>query len=93
MGRVKDLHFEFINDMNQMVDVDYQFEEYRSSEKYVEDVNEVLEETKPRYSTSDVEHAISYAFNSIIVEAEEVGTDVYGKLLHEKMMEYLNTIS
>ena len=92
MGRVKDVHFEFINEMNQMVDVDYQFEEYLQSEDYVNEVNEVLEETKPKYSSSDVEQAISYAFNSIIVESDEVGKDVYGKLVHEKVIEYLNKI-
>ena len=92
MGRVKDLHFEFINDMNQMVDVDYQFEEYLQSEKYVDEVNSVLESTKPKYSSSDVEQAISYAFDSVIVESDEVGKDVYGKLIHEKVIEYLNTI-
>jgi hypothetical protein len=92
MGRVKDVHFEFINEMNQMVDVDYQFEEYLQSENYANEVNEVLEETKPKYSSSDVERAISYAFNSIIVESDEVGKDVYGKLVHEKVIEYLNKI-
>ena len=92
MGRVKKVHFEFINEMNQMVDVDYQFEEYLQSENYANEVNEVLEETKPKYSSSDVERAISYAFNNIIVESDEVGKDVYGKLVHEKVIEYLNTI-
>ena len=92
MGKVKEVHFEFINGMNQMVDVDYQFEEYLQSEKYVDEVNSVLESTKPKYSSSDVEQAISYAFDSIIVESDEVGKDVYGKLIHEKVIEYLNTI-
>ena len=92
MGRVKEVHFEAINGMNQMVDVDYQYEEYLQSEKYVEDVNEVLEETKPKYSSSDVTRALSYAFNSMIIESEEVGKDVYGKLIHEKVVEYLNSI-
>jgi len=92
MGKVKEVHFEFINGMNQMVDVDYQFEEYLQSEKYVDEVNSVLESTKPKYSSSDVEQAISYAFDSVIVESDEVGKDVYGKLIHEKVIEYLNTI-
>ena len=92
MGKVKEVHFEFINEMNQMVDVDYQFEEYLQSEKYVDEVNSVLESTKPKYSSSDVEQAISYAFDSVIVESDEVGKDVYGKLIHEKVIEYLNTI-
>ena len=92
MGKVKKVHFEFINEMNQMVDVDYQFEEYLQSEKYVDEVNSVLESTKPKYSSSDVEQAISYAFDSVIVESDEVGKDVYGKLIHEKVIEYLNTI-
>ena len=92
MGKVKEIHFEFINEMNQMVDVDYQFEEYLQSEKYVDEVNSVLESTKPKYSSSDVEQAISYAFDSVIVESDEVGKDVYGKLIHEKVIEYLNTI-
>jgi hypothetical protein len=92
MGKVKEVHFEFINEMNQMVGVDYQFEEYLQSEKYVDEVNSVLESTKPKYSSSDVEQAISYAFDSVIVESDEVGKDVYGKLIHEKVIEYLNTI-
>ena len=92
MGKVKEIHFEFINEMNQMVDVDYHFEEYLQSEEYVDNVNSVLESTKPKYSSSDVEHAISYAFDSVIVESEEVGKNVYGKLIHEKVTEYLNTI-
>ena len=92
MVKVKEVHFEFINEMNQMVDVDYQFEEYLQSEKYVDEVNSVLESTKPKYSSSDVEQAISYAFDSVIVESDEVGKDVYGKLIHEKVIEYLNTI-
>jgi len=92
MGKVKEVHFEFINEMNQMVDVDYQFEEYLQSEKYVDEVNSVLESTKPKYSSSDVEQAISYAFDSVIVESDEVGKDVYGKLIHEKVIEYLNKI-
>ena len=91
MAKIKDLHLEFINDMNQMVDVEYQFEEYRNSEKYVEDVNHVLAETKPIYSSIDVENALHYAFDSVIIEAEEIGTEVYGKLIHEKVVEYLNT--
>jgi len=92
MGRVKEVHFETINGMNQMVDVDYQYEEYLQSEKYVEDVNEVLEETKPKYSSSDVTRALSYAFNSMIIESEEVGKEIYGKLIHEKVVEYLNEV-
>lgn len=92
MGKVKELHFEFINEMNQMVDVDYQFEQYLESDEYVDEVNEVLESTKPKYSSLDVEQAITYAFDSVIVESEEVGNDVYGKLIHGKLIEYLNTI-
>ena len=91
MGKVKEVHFEFISEMSQMVDVEYQFEEYQNSENYVDDVNEVLQKTAPIYSSADVEHALNYAFDSVVIDAEEIGTEVYGKLIHEKIVEYLNT--
>ena len=70
---------------------DAEYEEWYNGLGYVAFVNEELESTKLKYSTSDVESAIMYGVSAVQVTAEEVGSDVYGKLLHEKVFEYLNT--
>lgn len=70
---------------------DAEYEDWYNGEGYVAFVNEELESTKLKYSTSDVESAIMYGVSAVQVTAEEVGSDVYGKLLHEKVFEYLNT--
>ena len=70
---------------------DAEYEDWYNGEGYVAFVNGELEDTKLKYSTSDVESAIMYGVSAVQVTAEEVGSDVYGKLLHEKVFEYLNT--
>lgn len=96
MGKVKDYHFDDINNMNQMfvdfVDWDYQYEESVDSEENIDVVNVELDELKLEFSTADISGALKYAFDSIIVEPAEVGLDVYKKLLEEKFYEYLNSI-
>ena len=71
---------------------DAEYEEWYNGEGYVSFVNEELEDTKLIYSTSDVTNALSYGVSAVQITAEEVGSDVYGKLLHEKIFEYLNQI-
>ena len=53
-------------------------------------VNEELIDTQTTYSKSDVNEAICYAFGAVKVTQSEVGSDVYGKLIHESIFEYLN---
>ena len=71
-------------------DIDY--EEWMNGEGYVAFVNEELEDTKLKYSDSDVANALQYGVNCMMLPAEEIGTELYGKLLHEKVFEYLNNI-
>ena len=71
---------------------DAEYDEWYNGEGYVSFVNEELEDTKLIYSTSDVANALSYGVSAVQVTAEEVGSDVYGKLLHGKVFEYLNQI-
>jgi hypothetical protein len=69
---------------------DVEYEEWLQSDEYVNLVNSELENTKLVYSEWEVTNAIQYGVNSIILPAEEIGTEVYGKLLYEKVFEYLN---
>ena len=69
---------------------DVEYEEWLQSDEYVDLVNSELENTKPIYSVSDISQAIKYGVSAIQLPTEEVGSEVYGKLLHEKVEEYLN---
>jgi len=69
---------------------DLEYQEWRESDDYINMVNNELVNYKPEYSKSDVNESICYAFESIKVTQSEVGSDVYGKLIHEKIFEYLN---
>jgi hypothetical protein len=53
-------------------------------------VNEELIDTQTTYSKSDVKEAVYYAFEAVKVTQFEVGSDVYGKLIYENILEYLN---
>ena len=97
MAKVKD---HFLGNMSQQeIDVylynkhfrDIEYQEWLQSDEYVNLVNSELENTKLVYSEWEVTNAIQYGVNSIILPAEEIGTEVYGKLLHEKVFEYLNS--
>ena len=72
---------------------DVEYEEWFNGEGYVSFVNDELEDTKLIYSMYDVTQALKYGLSAVQVTSEEVGSDVYGKLLHEKVFEYLNQIS
>ena len=71
---------------------DMEYEEWLQSEEYVDLVNSELEDTKLIYSVSDITEAIKYGVSAVQLTADEVGSDVYGKLLNEKVFEYLNQI-
>lgn len=69
---------------------DMEYEEWLQSEEYVDLVNSELENTKLVYSEWEITKALEYGVKSINLPAEEIGIEVYGKLLHEKVFEYLN---
>lgn len=71
---------------------DMEYEEWLSGEGYVSFVNEELLDLKPIHSTTDVKDAINYGVSSINLPIEEVGVDVYIKLLQEKVLEHLNEV-
>ena len=57
-----------------------------------EGYNEFLYNQLEKYSASDVMEALKYGVESIQLTTNEVGSDVYGKLLEEAVFEYLDTI-
>jgi|AACY02.1.fsa_nt_gi hypothetical protein len=75
---------------NRYDDIDADYDEWVHSDEYINMVNDRLNEMKPIYSEIDVHHALIYATDCMSVHPEEVGKDVYGKLLYEKVFEYLN---
>lgn len=70
-------------------DDEYQYEEWKKSDEFIQMVNEEFEATKPKYSDVDIHHAISEAFKSLQVTSEEVGIDVYEKLFRQHFFENL----
>jgi hypothetical protein len=91
MGRVKEqLLNEHPNLDLDTTDFAYQFELWKKSKEYVNMVNEELIDTQTTYSKSDVKEAVYYAFEAVKVTQFEVGSDVYGKLIYENILEYLN---
>lgn len=97
MAKVKD---HFLGNMSQHeIDVylynkqfrDMEYEEWMNGEGYVAFVNEQMMDFKPTYSKADISDAIMYGVNSIILPAHEIGDELYGKLLQEKVFEYLNS--
>ena len=90
MGRVKE---QLLNEPQNEVDTAdfaYQFELWQKSKEYVNMVNEELIDTQTTYSKSDVKKAVYYAFSAVQVTQSEVGLHVYGKLIYENILEYLN---
>ena len=96
MGKVKE---QYLGEMSQHeIDVylynkqfrDMEYEEWRTSDDYADLVNNELLDLKPTYSAAEIKDAIRYAVSSVMIPSEEIGTEVYGKLLHGKVFEYLN---
>ena len=91
MGRVKEqLLNEHPNLDLDTTDFAYQFELWQKSKEYVNMVNEELIDTQTTYSKSDVNEAVCFAFEAVQVTQSEVGPDVYSKLIHNRIFEYLN---
>lgn len=61
----------------------YQYEEWKKSKEYIDMVNEEFNQFKPKYSESEVDNAIAYAFDQIQIPMEEVGKEVYEKLFRD----------
>lgn len=96
MGQLKNEMFDNLSQQeldelyfNQLKDDEYTYQQWLESDDYINMVNEQLDAIKPVYSDMDVYHALQYAIDSMSVEPEEVGKDVFGKLMHEKVFEYL----
>jgi hypothetical protein len=89
MGKTKEL-LQQMNEANQMVDSDYQYQEWLQSDEFVEYVNRELDKTRPQYSESDVMDSIRYASTHITLDPSEVGKKVYDMLFSEKIEEYLS---
>ena len=90
MGRVKEQLLNKHQNEVDTTDFAYQFELWQKSKEYVNMVNEELIDTQTTYSKSDVKKAVYYAFSAVQVTQSEVGLHVYGKLIYENILEYLN---
>jgi hypothetical protein len=71
---------------------DAEYEEWLKSDDYINMINDELDRAKPVYSQYDIIYALQYAKSGIIVEASEIGNDVYNTLFSEKVFEYLNKL-
>jgi hypothetical protein len=69
-----------------------EYEEYRNSDEFINMINEEFSQLWPIYSETEVGNSIKYAIDGIQVDPSEVGKDVYGKLFHEKVFEYLTSL-
>jgi len=90
MGRVKEMLLNEYGDEMSAADFTYQYSLWLDSKEYVDMVNTELEDTQLNSLTSDVSEAVCYAFGAVQVTQSEVGSDVYSKLIHESIFEYLN---
>jgi hypothetical protein len=71
---------------------DAEYDEWLKSDDFINMINEELDRAKPIYSQYDIAYALNYAKSGIIVEASEIGSDVYNTLFSEKVFEYLNKL-
>lgn len=91
MGKIKRLldeenQSDFITDK----ELDEQYNEWKNSEQYAEMINTQFELHKSKYSDAELDNAIKYAFECIMLPMEEVGSDVYQKLWRQHFWEILN---
>lgn len=79
-----------------ILDEEYYAELYQTQLAYQEFFDNECDEffhTEPIYSRNDISLAIQYASNSITLDPNEIGKDVYDELYNEKINEYLNSIN
>jgi hypothetical protein len=63
-----------------------QYEEWQGSESYLQ---YIMDEIILHISVRDIKTAIELATSSIVIDINEVGKDVYDKLVSEKVGDYL----
>jgi hypothetical protein len=63
-----------------------QYEEWQGSESYLQ---YIMDEIILHISVRDVRTAVELATSSIVIDINEVGKDVYDKLVSEKVGDYL----
>ena len=99
MGKIKESHLsnlidaeidEIIYKMNE--DEERKYQEWITSDEYIQFVNEQLAETNPVFSTEDIKNALDWAKSAINVEPTDIGKDIYDILFIEKVEEHLNKI-
>jgi|688.fasta_scaffold184777_5 hypothetical protein len=99
MGKIKESHLSNLNDaeideiiykMNE--DEERKYQEWITSDEYIQFVNEQLAETNPVFSTEDIKNALDWAKSAINVEPTDIGKDIYDILFIEKVEEHLNKI-
>lgn len=91
MGKIKRL----LDEANQEdwvsdKELDESYEEWKNSEQYAEMLNNQFEFHKSKYSDAELDNAIKYAFECIMLPMEEVGPEVYQKLWRQHFWEILN---
>ena len=67
-----------------------QYDEWVQSEDYVNYVNDMINETKPTFSSNNLNKALEYASQMVSIEPSEVGKETYDMLFSEKIEEYLS---
>jgi len=90
MGKTKtmlenEIDFDFESRYNDLLE----YEEWLRTDGYIQHVNQELEDTKIKYSVSDIVLATRYASNSITLDPSEVGKEIYDILFTEKIQEFL----
>lgn len=53
--------------------------------------DEIVDKANPNYSEFTIEDGLDYAFSTMQVTEEEVGKDVYVKLLKEQLLAYIRS--
>jgi len=99
MGKIKESHLSNLNDaeideiiykMNE--DEERKYQEWITSDEYIQFVNEQLAETNLEFSMVDIQNALIWAKSAINVEPTDIGKDIYDILFIEKVEEHLNKI-
>ena len=98
MGKIKETYLNNLSeedqyDLERLMDlqVGEEYEEFRKSNEYAEMVNQEIDKINPKYSELDIEEALSVAFESMNISSDEVGIDVFGKLIKDQVFRYLDS--
>ena len=98
MGKMKEQYLNNLSEEDQHhlqrlinLQEEHAYQEYRESDEFINMVNEEMEKTQPMYSEKDLEEALSKAFESMNISSDEVGMDVFGKLIKDEVFRYLDS--